>query len=514
MFEILDGRKSFYQWDLNQSLIVEDGDITEVHFCNKTDDCSLVCETYTKDGVLLVDVPNILLQDNWSIKVYAWSKNHTKYDATFKVVPRSKPSDYAYTETEILTYQTMQEHLENMVIDVEGHIYEAEQRAMDYTEDYGMSVYNDAVMEARGMDYMQEQYLTDYIHTNTANALKGNAFGAVVGFKDVSLFPHKMNVKAESKNKYYNSKDINRTFNGITATGTKGASEIILNGTATSAAGSDINTIILTPGTYTISILGLNDTDKVNVQNKDTGKVVASSATVSTSKTFTIDTEATIGIITVIATGSSYTEQVVQIQIEKGLTATGYTPYKADVSNVGIKRCGKNLFNSTFEIGGIAGGNGNNYNNPAQIRSDFIELPKATYILSAVTSEYIISTVALYDKNKTFISLIGNQPMDTSKGRFIKVRIARADGADMTEEDLVKVKSAFQLEVGNAATEYEAPIAPVEYKPGTKYIPALYPSTTLMPTVDGVVLDVEYNRDINKAYAELQQAIISLGGNV
>ena len=49
-------------------------------------------------------------------------------------------------------------------------------------------------------------------------------------------------------------------------------------------------------------------------------------------------------------------------------------------------------------------------------------------------------------------------------------------------------------------------------------VTSVYPTTTLMTDTQGVVLDCEYNRDINKAFAELQtamtNAIISLGGNV
>lgn len=105
MFKILDGREHFYQWDTDCQLIIDSKDIKEVHFCNRTDECSLVCETYTKDDLLLVDVPNILLQDDWRIKVYAYDGNRTRYDACFEVTKRSKPSDYIYTETEILDWK-------------------------------------------------------------------------------------------------------------------------------------------------------------------------------------------------------------------------------------------------------------------------------------------------------------------------------------------------------------------------------------------------------------------------
>lgn len=111
MFQILDGREHFYQWDIDRKIIVLDDDITEVHFCNRTDDCSLVCEVYSIDGVRLVNVPNILLQNDWRINVYAYDKNYTKHSECFKVVKRSKPTDYVYTETEIKRYDNLEARL-------------------------------------------------------------------------------------------------------------------------------------------------------------------------------------------------------------------------------------------------------------------------------------------------------------------------------------------------------------------------------------------------------------------
>lgn len=107
MFKIYDGREQFYQWDLDRKLIVEDASVTEVHFCNRTDSCSLVCETYVENGITLVNVPNILLQTDWKIHVYAYDGKHTKHDECFEVKSRTKPADYIYTETEILDYESL-----------------------------------------------------------------------------------------------------------------------------------------------------------------------------------------------------------------------------------------------------------------------------------------------------------------------------------------------------------------------------------------------------------------------
>lgn len=104
MFKILDGRSEFFQWDVNRKLVVEDETIKQVHFCNRTDECSLVCDTYSIDGITLVDVPNILLQQDWRINVYGYDVNYTKHYAVFNVRSRTKPDPYIYTETEVATW--------------------------------------------------------------------------------------------------------------------------------------------------------------------------------------------------------------------------------------------------------------------------------------------------------------------------------------------------------------------------------------------------------------------------
>lgn len=111
MFKIYDGREYFYQWDLDRKLIVYDETIKEVHFCNKTDDCSLVCEVYAEGELRLVNVPNILLQDNWRINVYGYDENYTKISKQFDVKSRTKPADYVYTETEVKQWEDLEERI-------------------------------------------------------------------------------------------------------------------------------------------------------------------------------------------------------------------------------------------------------------------------------------------------------------------------------------------------------------------------------------------------------------------
>ena len=114
MFSIYDGREHFFQWDTKQRLIVEDATIEQVHFCNRTDDCSLKREVYNEGGKRIVNVPDLLLQDNWRIHAYAWDGNATKHEDIFNVEPRTKPQNYVYTEEEITTFEALEKRLDQI----------------------------------------------------------------------------------------------------------------------------------------------------------------------------------------------------------------------------------------------------------------------------------------------------------------------------------------------------------------------------------------------------------------
>ncbi len=70
----------------------------------------------------------------------------------------------------------------------------------------------------------------------------------------------------------------------------------------------------------------------------------------------------------------------------------------------------------------------------------------------------------------------------------------------------------IQIELGTTPTEYEPYIEPTIYDvsaDGTvEGVNTIYPNTTLYTDTQGAVIDVEYNRDINKAFAELQAMIL------
>ena len=138
MFTLKDGRDFMYQWDIDRQIVVDDPSIVEVHFCNRTEDVSLVVEVV--DG--LANVPNILLQSSFDMRVFGYDGKATRYDAVFKVKAKTKPSDYVYTETEIKSY----EYLENKIREIEEQGWSdeiVEKSVTEYMYQHPLSIYDD-----------------------------------------------------------------------------------------------------------------------------------------------------------------------------------------------------------------------------------------------------------------------------------------------------------------------------------------------------------------------------------
>lgn len=111
MFSIYDGRTELVQWDLDRKLIIDDPSIKQVHFCNRTGFCSIVRNAYIVNGMCLVDIPNIILQDTYRLNVYGYTANYTKYVASFNIIPRTKPETYVYTETEVAQWEALESRI-------------------------------------------------------------------------------------------------------------------------------------------------------------------------------------------------------------------------------------------------------------------------------------------------------------------------------------------------------------------------------------------------------------------
>ena len=115
---------SLYQWDINQVLAVSGLNLSvnpEVHFSNASMDKAIVRQATRKNNVVTVNIPNSLLQQ--ALKIHA---HIGIYEGdTFKIVerveipviPRTRPSDYVFEDTdgEIYSYN----RLENMINNID-----------------------------------------------------------------------------------------------------------------------------------------------------------------------------------------------------------------------------------------------------------------------------------------------------------------------------------------------------------------------------------------------------------
>ena len=112
-------QERFYQWDTGRFLTLEGEEVcTQVHFCYTGDENALVCPVREDRGKRVVEVPNILLQQPKQITAYLMAVNeageYTRWENTFPVLPRPKPEDYVYTQTEILNFTRLDKRLENL----------------------------------------------------------------------------------------------------------------------------------------------------------------------------------------------------------------------------------------------------------------------------------------------------------------------------------------------------------------------------------------------------------------
>ena len=97
------------QWDLNRKVIVTGYEgVAEVHFASPRDDHgAYVVEL--KDGE--AEIPNILLTMAGTINVYVYPADRTVFATALWVMAREKPDDYVYTETEVLSWRTLDEKI-------------------------------------------------------------------------------------------------------------------------------------------------------------------------------------------------------------------------------------------------------------------------------------------------------------------------------------------------------------------------------------------------------------------
>ncbi len=371
-------------------------------------------------------------------------------------------------------------------------------------------------------------------HTLLSNSLKGTASGAIVALDDVSPVGHEVNCTVKSKNllkyPYYQT---TKTQNGITFTD-NGDGSITVNGTATANTtfifGS--STVAKSPRKLPKGVWVTASSNSPNVQFaiqaiKDDGSLKGVAYLYNDSKKFFTDYE-NYYVYLYVLEGKEVNSETVYPQLEEGTESTEWVPYVAPES-VTLSKYGKNLSSvATKTVQGKGSWQNSNVRN--------IYLPKGKYIASlkyaqvGVIVDKVAMVVRTYDDNSNLGG--GNATSSTEKGvlvypfevvdayKEIKIQIWSNYTGVATEENTILNVTNLQLEVDNGTglpTEFEEPVV-------TAYIPnadgtvdgvtSLAPNMTLMTDTENTYADVTYNRDINKAFEEMYNAIISLGGSI
>lgn len=348
-----------------------------------------------------------------------------------------------------------------------------------------------------------------------ANALKGTASGEVISLTDISPIEHNLGVKVSSKNLIpYPYIETTKTMNGITFTD-NGDGSITIDGTATDLTqirlfdGKDI----ISPNvTYTLSgcVDGSASTYDLRITDNISTAYMCRNSPVS----FSYANTSKLIVYIVVRAGVKVENVTLYPMLEKGTTATAYTPFVADVSTTTLKAQGKNLIpypyaDTTKVMNGITftdNGDGSiTVKGTATGSSNFKLMNNADFGLSFGSGSNWNAkggTNGIYTTNKGLYYNANN--------KMLTINVA--NGATVNETLYP------QLEVGTTQTSYEPYIEPTSYTPnadGTvEGVKSIYPNTTLLTDTSGVLVECEYNKDTNKVIENLVNAIISLGGNV
>lgn len=388
---------------------------------------------------------------------------------------------------------------------------------------------------------------TAYANSTFANALKGTASGSAFLIDDVSPVTHDMGVKIRGKNLL----DINQAING--EKGNEYDTFLIDGNTITATSDNSTTKVVymylfsgeLPAGSYILSLNAtIENTPNHNrpneifvFKNKSFFTLTApmkTDGTYSPTLKFTLSEKANIKILfykNVHASEETVSDTVYKvtlsnIQLELGTSATAYTPYVPDLTAVKVSRCGKNLFNQYAQSQMFRAYRGIDVthiqrevtNNGTRARFSvslkkggtiqqgisfgLLRIPKDT---SAGVQAFWFQNSSSTDFEMKSFGLENNYPYDDTYTNVVGIY-----PSTIANWEAVTSNYNIQIEWGSVATDYE-PYVGAEYTPnadGTvNGVTSLYPNTSLMTDTDGVLIDCEYNRDINKAFAALEAAI-------
>lgn len=338
------------------------------------------------------------------------------------------------------------------------------------------------------------------------NALTGVVHGSAIVLDDVSPLGHKIPVTLRSKNLAYNC-----IYNDVAV----GNTAAVIGGAVTFEKGKTYTISFDTENTGAMLSLSISTAVATAI---DSRYPIADGTRKSITLTALVDYMRPQGVTIFQLANSSTANSGLcsNLQIEKGFTATKYTPYVPDGTEVTVKTCGKNLLRinratpeTSNELNFITTALDGSVSATGRLTGTFIlsytsnltglNDSDGTAIMKIVTSDGTVYTT----RHKNYITLENT----TVKGVYF-ANYAQAKGGSLDN---------IQLEVGTVKTEFEP------YKEGETIVAkvgeeveltSIAPNMTIWTDNAGAVVEAKYNKDTNIVIEKLIQAIISLGGNI
>lgn len=499
----------FYQWDINRKLLINDKSVNEVHFANSYSTNALVCAVYEKDGKRVVNVPNILLQEHYQINAYLYdNERYTKQLIPIEVIKRKKPDDYVYTETEIKRW----EDLEQRVIDGIGYY----KPSVDTDGNLSWTANNPSFSPVETVNIKGEAGEAGVVdYSLVSNALIRDISGSTIAFDDVSPLNNNLQVKSRIDAIQSGSGDASpdnvRPIVGWNAVNTVRCCKNLnkINGSILTADAKELTLIDFGKDVYfdnlTFSCFMENavcqSMSSVFICYKSDGKFTTISASsfgvsgVNTAqngrKTYTLNglTVRKINSLFMPNGYGKWSGVIKDCQIELGSTATPYEPYTSDTY--------------TAELPETIYGGELDWNTGVLTVDRAIDVKTSGDIRESASGTQFV-TPAKYDCAIAYYS-----PCNCMNGFFHAGAFYRANKSDTGYETLTELQEALGDTPIQLCYKLETPYT-VQLTP--QQITALAGTNTIYTDSGDTV--VVYNRDINAAFEELRQAIISLGGNV
>lgn len=374
-----------------------------------------------------------------------------------------------------------------------------------------------------------------YINNTFCNALKGTASGEVVSIADAAPMEHTVRTSVESKNilPFPYTKSGVFTINGITFT-INNDGTITANGTATNYVYLQLHSLNISNysellpienGTYRFSgcptgggdstyRLQFNYYTDAAANRKYINDIGNGNSVVISGNAPRYD------FMIIVNSGVVCDNLVFKPQVEKGTVSTSYTPYINELSNVKVLAMGKNILpfpykDTTKTYNGITWTVNEDgtitANGTAKGDSYFIivDTPQYNYDIGRCmvsgcptggsTETYYLRSVMTGHND------IGNGIGMELLQRYWNFRIIIKDG--YTANNLV-FKPQVEKVTTTTATEYTPYKEPVEVgETFTSYQDMVITTDTI-----GAIVNVDYNRDINKAFAAIAAA--TMGANL